>query len=80
MNCEISPKLEGCRVVIEMRIGKIEGEVKSVDPSGCKLSIVNGKVVATGVQLPLLYRVFERDILSSKLTLFLYTVSVHIFY
>lgn len=66
MNCEIGPKLVGCRVVIETLSGKIEGDVRHVDPSGCKMSLVNGKVVATGIQLPSLYRVFVRDILSSK--------------
>lgn len=67
MNCQIGPKLVGCRVVIETLTGKIEGDVRHVDPSGCKLSLVNGKVVETGIQLPSLYRLFVRDILSSKL-------------
>ena len=70
MNCEINQKLVGCRVVIETNTGMIEGDVRNVDPSCAKMSLVNGVVLATGVQLPSLYRLFMKDILSSKVNIF----------
>ena len=70
MSCEIGPKIVGCRVVVETPVSKIEGEVRNVDSNCCKISLVNGFVVATGAKLPELYRIFVRDIVSSKITYF----------
>lgn len=67
MNCEIGPKIVGCKVVIETTTyGIVEGDVRNVDPSGVRISLMNGVVVATGVKLPSSCKVYSRDIISSK--------------
>lgn len=66
MSCEIGPKIVGCRVVIKTLNSKIEGDVRKVDSNGFKMSLVNGVLVATGAKLPELYRIFVKDIVSSK--------------
>lgn len=80
MNCEIGQNIVGCRVVIETQNGTIEGDVRHVDPSRSKMSIVNGILVPSGIQLPSLYRVFVRDILSSKICLVIYNMDVYLIF
>ncbi|XP_046439355.1 piRNA biogenesis protein EXD1-like [Daphnia pulex] len=67
MSCEIGPKIVGCRVVIKTLNSRIEGDVRNVDSNCCKVSLVNGVVVATGAKLPELYRIFVKDIVSITL-------------
>ncbi len=67
MSCEIGPKIVGCKVVMEVTsFGIVEGDVRNVDPSGVRISLMNGVVVATGVELPSPYKFYSRDIISSK--------------
>lgn len=67
MSCEIGQKIVGRRVVIETQTGKILGDVRNVDSSNSKLSLVNGVTVSTGALLPELYRIYVKDIVSSKI-------------
>jgi hypothetical protein len=69
MSCEIGPKIVGCRVVIKTLNSRIEGDVRNVDSNCSKVSLVNAAVVATGAKLPELYRIFVKDIVSSKATI-----------
>lgn len=67
MSCEIGQKIVGRRVVIETQTGKVTGDVRNVDTSYSKLSLVNGVAVPTGVKLPELYRIYVKDIVSITL-------------
>jgi hypothetical protein len=69
MSCEIGPKIVGCRVVIKTLNSRIEGDVRNVDSNCSKVSLVNAVVVATGAKLPESYRIFVKDIVSSKATI-----------
>jgi hypothetical protein len=69
MSCEIGPKIVGCRVVIKTLNSRIEGDVRNVDSNCSKVSLVNAVLVATGAKLPELYRIFVKDIVSSKATI-----------
>ena len=67
MNCEIGPKIVGCKVAVEtVAYGQIEGVVHNVNPSGNKVFLRNGVVSSSGVELPSPYLLFVKDIESSK--------------
>ena len=67
MNLEIDKNLVGHRVILETVSGNnVEGDVHHVDPNGSKMSLKNAIVVGKGTKLPELYRLFAKDIISSK--------------
>lgn len=65
MECVINEKLVGCRVVIKTRTDEIEGNVHRVVP-GSKISIRNAKALSSQTELPSLFHLFLKDIVSSK--------------
>lgn len=66
MSCQVNQNLVGCKVVIETSSIKLQGDVRAVDPTGGKVSIINGVVEPSKDPLPPLYRVFVKEIISSK--------------
>lgn len=76
-SCEISPKILGCKVVIEtLKNGIVEGIVHKVNPScdqvllrdGCLVvKSQKGMYVSTGMNLPATYKIYAKDIKSSKI-------------
>ena len=62
----MNQNLVGCKVVIETSSIKLQGDVRAVDPTGGKVSIINGVVEPSKDPLPPLYRVFVKEIISSK--------------
>lgn len=63
MACEIHPSLVGCSVVIEIPAGKLEGDIRSIDSTLSKITIINGTL--NSEKLPYLYRIFAKDVNTS---------------
>ena len=69
MQCvEIDQNLVGCAVEIDLKSGKLEGKVRSVDSTGSKVTIIEGFLLPSKTPLPPIYRVFIKDILKGKST------------
>lgn len=67
MQCvEINKNLVGCRVEIELRSQKVEGKVHIVDPSGSRVTIVDGYYLPSKTPTPPMFKVFIKDILKSN--------------
>lgn len=66
-NFQVDQKLVGCQVVMDTSSGKLVGEVRKVDSSGSRISLMNGVHESSQVNLPPMYKVFVKDIISSKL-------------
>ena len=73
MQCvEIDQNLVGCAVEIDLKSGKLEGKVRSVDYTGSKITIIEGFLLPNKIPLPPIYKVFIKDILKGKSILHIY--------
>ena len=71
MQCvKIDESLVGCAVEIDLKSGKLEGKVRSVDSTGSKVTIIEGFLLPSKTPLPPIYRVFIKEILKGKLYFF----------